>query len=77
VFFNCGLLKGLPRPLERFADDVELSPERLGDDRLREVALLKLEGSTGEEIAERLQVARRTVVRRLQRIRERWSEQVL
>jgi DNA-directed RNA polymerase specialized sigma24 family protein len=42
---------------------------RLGNDALREVAILRAEGATGDEIAERLGCARRTVVRQLSLIR--------
>jgi RNA polymerase sigma factor (sigma-70 family) len=46
----------------------------LEDDGLRSIAVLKMEGYTVEEMAARLQCARRTVERRLQMIRVRWSE---
>jgi RNA polymerase sigma factor (sigma-70 family) len=42
---------------------------------LREIARLKLEGYTNEEIAERLGIVERTVERRLNRIRRQWMEQ--
>ena len=42
---------------------------RLGDDSLRELALLKLEGYSNSEIAERLSCGLRTVERKLSRIR--------
>jgi DNA-directed RNA polymerase specialized sigma24 family protein len=47
----------------------------LGDETLRQVALLKLESYTNEEIAERLQCVPRTVERKLERIREKWSQE--
>jgi RNA polymerase sigma factor (sigma-70 family) len=47
----------------------------LDDDSLREIARLKLEGYTNEEIAERLGIVERTVERRLNRIRRQWTEQ--
>jgi len=47
----------------------------LDDDSLREIARLKLEGYTNEEIAERLGIVERTVERRLNRIRRQWMEQ--
>jgi RNA polymerase sigma factor (sigma-70 family) len=46
----------------------------LGDDSLRKIALHKLEGLTDEEIAAKLDVSRRTIVRKLQRIRQEWQE---
>ena len=46
---------------------------RLPDDQLRQIAVLKMEGYTGKEIAERLDVAPATVDRRLARIRQIWD----
>jgi DNA-directed RNA polymerase specialized sigma24 family protein len=43
--------------------------ERLDDDVLRQVAVLRMEGHTSDEIAERLGCARRTVARQLALIR--------
>ncbi len=48
---------------------------RLDAPTLRELALLKLEGYSNEEIAERLQCALRTIERRLRGIRAIWTEQ--
>jgi RNA polymerase sigma factor (sigma-70 family) len=45
------------------------------DERLRPIALLKMEGFTNQEIAERLEVTLRTVERRLEQIRRLWSSQ--
>jgi DNA-directed RNA polymerase specialized sigma24 family protein len=44
----------------------------LGDDSLRVVALLKLEGHSNEEIARSLDCGLRTVERKLEVIRKRW-----
>ena len=49
--------------------------ESLGDAGLRQVALLKMEGWTDDEVAERLGCARRTVARKLQRIRYLWTQE--
>ena len=46
----------------------------LEDPKLRQVALWKLESYTNDEIAEKLQLTTRSVERKLQRIREIWSE---
>lgn len=46
---------------------------RLNDPSLREVAVLKLQGCTNDEIAERLGCSRPTINRKLARIREKWS----
>jgi DNA-directed RNA polymerase specialized sigma24 family protein len=47
---------------------------RLGDEQLRKIALDRMEGYTTDEIAARLGCARRTVARRLDLIRQLWSE---
>ncbi|WP_165228946.1 ECF-type sigma factor [Aquisphaera insulae] len=48
---------------------------RLGDEQLRQIALDRMEGYTTDEIAERLGCARRTVARRLDLIRQIWTEE--
>jgi DNA-directed RNA polymerase specialized sigma24 family protein len=48
---------------------------RLGDEQLRQIALDRMEGYTTEEIADRLGCARRTVARRLDLIRQIWSDE--
>ena len=50
--------------------------DRLDDDTLRSVALLKMEGHTNDEIAFRLGFAPRTVERKLRRIRTLWSQSI-
>jgi len=47
--------------------------EKLGDESLRELVLLKLEGYTNDEIAGRLACTVRTVERKLNRIRQKWE----
>ncbi|MFP6762212.1 MAG: ECF-type sigma factor, partial [Planctomycetaceae bacterium] len=47
---------------------------QLDDEQLKELALLKMEGFTNEEIAAKLDCARRTVQRRLKLIQEIWTE---
>jgi DNA-directed RNA polymerase specialized sigma24 family protein len=49
--------------------------EALDDDGLRRVAAWRMEGFTTDEIAARLDCARRTVARRLELIRRIWGEQ--
>jgi len=46
----------------------------LDDENLRQIAQLKLEGWTNDEIAKRQSCVRRTVERKLERIREKWSK---
>lgn len=45
----------------------------LDDETLKRIALLRLEGFTNQEIAEQLNCTTRSVERKLNRIRERWS----
>jgi RNA polymerase sigma factor (sigma-70 family) len=47
--------------------------ERLNDDKLCAVALLKMEGYTNEEIAHRLDCSPSTIERKLRRIRLEWA----
>ena len=49
--------------------------DRLGDEGLRAIALLKMEGYTDEEVAEQLGCVSRTVRRRLQMIRSLWQQE--
>ena len=55
------------------ADECDRLLTKLTSDELRHVAVLKMEGYTNPEIAERLDCAPRTVDRRLQLIRELWT----
>lgn len=48
--------------------------QALSEDNLRDIARLKIEGYTNGEIADKLAVTRRTVERKLERIRREWSE---
>jgi DNA-binding transcriptional regulator LsrR (DeoR family) len=45
----------------------------LEDDTLRKIVLWKMEGWTGDEIAGKLAITRRSVERKLERIRELWK----
>jgi DNA-directed RNA polymerase specialized sigma24 family protein len=47
--------------------------DRLGDEKLRQLAIWKLEGFTNGEIARKFGCSRRTVIRRLETIRLIWS----
>lgn len=47
----------------------------LGDETLQQVAVLKMEGSGNEEIADKLGCSRRTVARKLEAIRVLWSSE--
>ena len=48
--------------------------EALEDEKLQQIALWKLEGYTNDEIAEKLDLTTRSIERKLQRIREKWSQ---
>jgi DNA-directed RNA polymerase specialized sigma24 family protein len=76
---NLGLIIG-SEPSASFAaevaDEVRRLFDLLADDTLRSVAHLKLEGYTNAEIAKLLDVAERTVFRKLDRIRSEWDETV-
>ena len=50
--------------------------DELDDESQRQIALLKLEGYTNQEISERLDMGLRTVERKLTLIRGRWMKQV-
>jgi RNA polymerase sigma factor (sigma-70 family) len=67
-----------PAPTPEFAammaEECRRLLEALNDDVTRQVALLRMEGYSGEEIAERLGCNRRTVTRKLELIRRKWQE---
>ena len=56
------------------AENCQLLLDKLGDEMLRQIALLTLEGYRTEEIAVKLGCVRRTIERKLERIRELWAE---
>jgi DNA-directed RNA polymerase specialized sigma24 family protein len=55
------------------AENCRMMLDNLEDEMLRQVAVFALEGYTPQEIAERLGCVRRTVERKLERIRDKWS----
>jgi RNA polymerase sigma factor (sigma-70 family) len=69
-----------PEPTPEFAAEMAEAVDRLfdqlADDQLRQIALLKLEGYTNEEIARKIGRALPTVERRLRLIREKWRQEV-
>lgn len=48
--------------------------DALDDETSRQIAVMKLEGYNNREIAEKLGCARRTIERKLERIRQAWSQ---
>jgi RNA polymerase sigma factor (sigma-70 family) len=57
------------------AEDFHRLLDSLDDETLRQIALLTLEGYTVQEIAARLGCVRRTIERKLERIRTKWSDE--
>jgi DNA-directed RNA polymerase specialized sigma24 family protein len=71
------LLSGEPTPdfAAQMSEERERALLRLGDAKLRTVALMRLEGYSVEEIAARLGCVGRTVKRKLQLIRDIWEKE--
>lgn len=69
---------GGPTPAERAASAEALTEflASLPDDVLRDVAVLRMEGYSVEEVATRVGVSPRTVKRKLQRLRDHWTERL-
>jgi DNA-directed RNA polymerase specialized sigma24 family protein len=65
-----------PEAIAIFAEHCQRLFESLGDESLRQVVSLRLEGFTSEEIATQLGCNRRTVTRKLELIRATWLEHV-
>jgi RNA polymerase sigma factor (sigma-70 family) len=65
-----------PELANMVAEDCQRLMTNLDDPTLRQIAQLKLEGYTNEEISERLGCVLRTVERKLERIREKWSKEL-
>lgn len=66
-------LEPSPDLAAEFAETCEVLFSRLPDDTLKQVAHLKLESYQNSEIAARLGCTRRTIERKLERIRRYWS----
>jgi DNA-directed RNA polymerase specialized sigma24 family protein len=57
------------------AEQCEILLQRLGDDTLREVAVLKLEGYRNQEMAGRMGCSLRSIERKLELIRKVWQHE--
>ena len=57
------------------ADEIQCRLKALSDHQFRLILLLKLEGYTHEDIAVRLGCTRRTVIRRVNSIRDAWNSE--
>lgn len=66
-----------PEFAAEFVDTCQTLFDQLQDPALREVALLRVEGYADHEIADRLNCSRRTVQRRLEVVRRRWSPMLM
>ena len=62
-----------PEFASELAEEYQQRLDQLGDESLKRVAQLRLEGYDYDEIAGRLGVARRTVARKLEMIRDAWG----
>ncbi|GAA4453350.1 MULTISPECIES: ECF-type sigma factor [Novipirellula] len=56
------------------AEACETLLDQLGDEQLRQIAVMRMDGFLVDEIAERLELSKRAVERRLQLIRRMWTE---
>ena len=65
-----------PATLNAWAEEYGRRLDRLGDGTLRQVAELRVQGYKVEEIAERLDLAQRTVHRKIRLIRKVWLAEV-
>jgi DNA-directed RNA polymerase specialized sigma24 family protein len=63
-----------PEFAAQVAEECQLLLDRLGDEALRRIAILKMEGHTVDEIAAALRSTRRTIERRLHIIRKTWEQ---
>lgn len=77
---NIGILQSVPshEPTPAFAVEVadmsEYLMTQLPEPDMKQIVLLKLEGHTNDDIAEMMKITRRTVQRKLERIRRIWLE---
>ena len=62
-----------PEMVAEMMDETECLLNLLGDDSLRRIAVMRLDGLSTEEIAERLKLTSRTIRRKIERIRDIWG----
>lgn len=65
-----------PAQLNMLLEEAEQLLDELSDETLQRIARLRLAGYTNEEIAQMLGCVRRTVERKLDRIRQKWQKRV-
>jgi DNA-directed RNA polymerase specialized sigma24 family protein len=66
-----------PELVAMMADECRRLLDDLGEDTLRQIALLKMEGCTDKEVAAKLNCGLRTVERKLERIRCKWQHEIV
>ena len=71
---DLAIAESQPEFIDAMASECQHLLAKLDDDDLKKIALLKMEGFTNEEIAEKISCARRTVQRRLKLIQEIWAD---
>ena len=57
------------------AEACDVLLEQLADEQLKQIAVMRMDGFLVDEIAQRLELSKRAVERRLQLIRRTWTEQ--
>lgn len=70
---NMETLEPSPEFVVQAKETLEHLIERLADEKLRRICCLKLEGYRDDEIAEKMDTSRRTIQRKVERIRKTWS----
>ena len=64
-----------PELVAMVADECHVLLERLRDETLRQIALLRMEGYSNDQIASRIGCGVRTVERKLDLIRKAWERE--
>lgn len=62
-----------PEMVAELMDEMEQRLELLGDEKLRRIAVMRMEGLSTAEIADRINSTSRTIRRKLERIRDIWG----
>jgi DNA-directed RNA polymerase specialized sigma24 family protein len=65
---------GSPQLLAELAEACDGLLEQLPDEQLRQIAVMRMDGYLVDEVAEKLELSKRAVERRLQLIRQTWTE---
>ena len=65
-----------PDMLVELMEEYDRLLQQLGDDTLRRIVLLKIEGLTNRDVASQLNITPRSVQRKLQRIQRQWRKEL-